>query len=147
MDFAVIKTDTHGNITLNYSLATPVTINGIQKIVQIVVLKILKSPGQDIISPITGAGMLSVIQGNISDDPSEVLAELSPLVKKIESEIIEEQTNVDLPDSERLLKLNLVGIEQDPNNLTSYFMTIEIINEEEEIIQATVDSSLFDGRE
>ena len=146
MDFSVIKTDEYGRITFDYSSVTPTKLEGVQKLVQMVVLKLLKSPGRDIMSPDTGAGILTVLQGNISNDTSEVLSQLSPLIKKIEEEIIEEQTNRELPDSEKLQKLNPVGIEADESDFTSYVLTIEIINEEEDLAQAIIDSSLFDGR-
>ena len=147
MDFAVTKTDEYGRMTFDFSSKTPVKLEGIQKLVQMVLLKILKSPGQDIMSPDTGGGILTILQGNVNENTSEVLAELSPAIKKVEQEIIEEQSGQELPDSEKLQRLNPASIEVDDQDFTSYNMTIEIINAEEDLAFAVVDSSLFDGRQ
>lgn len=144
MDFRALKVDDLGNIAFGFGSETPQSITGINKLVQLIVLKLLKTPGRDIISPETGGGLLQLIGGNTNpDDPREMISDISPKIKKAESEIIYEQMNSDIDAAERLQKLNIIDVSVDPANITSYNVTIEVINESEQVASATIGVSLI----
>lgn len=87
------------------------TIKGMSKLVQMVVLSLLNTPGKDILDPTAGAGILEMMGMNYDpSDLSDILAELTRRVKTTEVEVIANQVGLDLAPEERLRSLAVVSV-------------------------------------
>jgi len=96
----------------------PEKISGLEKLVQIVVMALLNSPGRSAMYPEQGAGLKDFIgQYNISiTDPSEMLGEIAEKIEKIKEEILDNQNSLenDAP-SERLADFIALSVDQGAN--------------------------------
>lgn len=126
-DIQIVSVDpTTGQITIGI---VPRIVTGYQKLIQIVVLSLLNSPGKDILNPGDGGGLLAIIGTNIdSVDGTQVLAQLNQAVKKTESEIIGYQTGLSAPLEELLKELQVISLAQGLDE-DEVLLTIRIINQ------------------
>lgn len=115
-------------ITRKVSLKTTSRIvRGIDELIQVVVLTLLNSPGQDPLDIQRGGGLTELIGYNISDT-SEVFVEASKRVSDTEREIIERQAGRDISPEAKLRRLNLLEITEG-DAVDEIFVRIEIVNE------------------
>lgn len=129
MDIQLTIKDSNGFISLGLT-DNPKRLTGIDLLVQIVALKILKTLDQDVFDPKEGTGIRSDIgtynfaQGDIE----EVRLMIIEKVKKVELEIIVEQGTSIGTVSERLRELRVLDLVIDPDN-ASVAARIQVINE------------------
>lgn len=96
-------------------LIQPKTISGMDLLVQLVVLTLLTSPGSDILEPGMGAGIRDLIGMNIDPtDVTEIQAEVLRKISKAQSEIIDNQIGLNVPQEEKLRRLALQSIRAIP---------------------------------
>ena len=134
-DYKVIKIDEITRIVSLEPPFPPVKVTGLEKLVQMVYLAIMNSPGRSALAPGDGGGLVDMIgQWNIdSVDISEVLAEISERIEKIKDEILEYQTNLELEDpSERLQDIVALTIEQG-TNIDQVVVKFRLVSEAGEI--------------
>lgn len=127
MDISLIQIDEETKRVSLKMGSKPVT--GLTKLVQIVVLSLLNSPGRDILNPDKGAGIPDMIGMNIDPtDLSEVLNELTERIKKSEKEIIQDQIGLNAAASEKLRELRIISVSPG-EDLGEVVARIRIINE------------------
>jgi len=108
---------------------SPKTVKGLTKLIQIVVLSLLNTPGKDILDPERGGGIPEMIGMNIDPgDLSEVLSEVTRRVKKSEAEIIKDQIGLELPVDERLREIKIVNVGHG-TLATEVLVRIRVVNE------------------
>lgn len=116
----------------------PQTVEGIDLLVQIVVLLYLNNGGRSIFEPGRAGGLRAFIGLNYDpDDPSELFADLRLMTSRIEQMIKEEQEKTRRTASERLLSLQLLDIIPDDVN-PEIEIIVQVINEEQQTQQAVV---------
>ena len=110
MDFPLINFDPYTGIASVGMPASPRYVRGINKLVQVVCVAILKNGGQDVFDPNQGSGLRSMIgQYNFSDS-GEIKVEVIQRVQMIEKQIIQNQSGFILPASEKLAKLTVLSV-------------------------------------
>lgn len=127
-DIQLIQFDPSTGIASLGLAQTPKLIDGITKLVQIVVLSYLRNPGQDVIDPVEGSGLRAAIgQFNFVDnDEVKILA--IQRTQTVEKEVIQRQNvGVGAP-TERLKALKILDIGVD-SSTASAFLRVQIINE------------------
>lgn len=93
----------------------PKIVEGVDKLLQLVILTLMTSPGSDILEPSLGSGLPDLIGANIdTSDSSELRAEVSRKVSKAQTDIINDQIGLDLPAEERLRSLSLLSVQAVP---------------------------------
>ena len=127
MDISLLRRDPlTGEVTLG--LQSRVVI-GVQKLLQLVILSLLNTPGKDIIEPERGGGLPDMIAGNFdASDLTEIVAELTQKIRKTEAEVISSQAGLTVPASERLKEINIVSINQG-DSVDQILITIRVTNE------------------
>jgi hypothetical protein len=126
-DIAVIKVDPNTR-RVSFKLQNK-KLSGIDKLVQIVVLSLLESSGQDVLDPDRGGGLNTLVGSNFDpSDPTEILGEVAHRVRKSEKEIIESQLGLDESPESKLSEIQIMGLEQS-ENIDEVFVRIRIINE------------------
>jgi hypothetical protein len=103
-------------------------LRGIQALVQIVVIAILKNGNQDVLTPEEGSGLRSLIGQYNMADPNEIKTEIIQRIGIIEKQIISNQVNFNVPASEKLKKLTVLQIVSDPST-GSTAVRVQIFNE------------------
>lgn len=87
-------------------------LKGISKLIQIVVLSLLNSPGRDVLDPELGSGVMELIGTNIDPKNStEAFGDIVQKIKKIETEIINSQIGNNDPANEKLSGIQIMDIE------------------------------------
>ena len=118
----------------------PEYVEGIDLLVQIVALTYLNNGGRSIVTPDRAGGLREFIGSNINpDDPSELFADLRLITSQIEQLIKQEQVLTARPPSERLLRLQLIDIIPNEDDL-SVEVIVAVVNEEQQQAQAVVVS-------
>jgi hypothetical protein len=127
MDIQLINIDpTTREITFKMQ---PKVVSGILKLTQTVVLSLLNITGQDILDPELGGGIPELIGFNFGEgDLDEIRAEITRRVRKSETEVIEQQIGLDVPPSERLEEIRIVGIDEG-DAIDSILIRLRILNE------------------
>lgn len=116
----------------------PELVEGIDLLVQIVVLLYLNNGGRSIFSPGRAGGLRDYIGLNHNpDDADELFADLRIMTSRIEESIKEEQERTTRPPSERLLALQVIDIIPD-DTLLEIELQVQVINEEQKTSQAVV---------
>lgn len=116
----------------------PQLVEGIDLLVQIVVLLYLNNGGRSIFCPGRSGGLREYIGLNHDpEDPSELFADLRLMTSQIEQTIKEEQVLTARPPSERLLALRVIDVLPD-ETLTEIDLQVQVINEEQQTEQAVV---------
>ncbi len=127
------KMFTRDEFTGQLSLTLPVPpekASGMDKLIQVVYFAILNDPGRSAFNPQDGSGLQSLLGSNISsDDSTEVLAEVSEKIDKIEEEILEAQIELEDEDpSARLRELIVVNIDTGVN-IDEILLKLKVISE------------------
>jgi|SRR5690606_9098607 len=116
----------------------PQTCSGIDLLVQTVALTLMNNGGRSVISPGRAGGMRALLGSNINpEDPSELFADVSLIISRVEQLIKEEQVRTRRPPSERLQSLRLIDIVPDEHN-PEIEIIIAVVNEEQQQSQAVV---------
>lgn len=106
------------------------TVDGFDKLVQMVVFSLLNNPGRDALSPELGSGIPALIGSNIDpEDPVEAFGEIAIRISKTETEIINSQLDLDLAQEERLAQIQILSI-QEGESVDEVLVRIRVINEE-----------------
>lgn len=95
----------------------PKLVSGMDKLVQIVILAVLNTSGRSALFPDDGGGLADLANSNISsNDQSELFAEITERLEKVQSEIFKHQNELEgEPASERLRDLILLNVESGVN--------------------------------
>lgn len=118
----------------------PEFVEGIDLLVQNIVVLLLNNGGRSIVAPDRAGGLRLLIGANYDpSDPSELFADLRLMVSQVEQRIKEEQVLTQRPPSERLLALNLVDLVPDDDQL-EVEVVLQVVNEEQQTQQAVVVS-------
>jgi len=116
----------------------PEYVEGIDLLVQVVVLLFLSNGGRSIFEPGRAGGLRSFIGQNFDpSDPSELFADLRLMTTRIEQQIKEEQERTNRSAPERLRNLHLLDIIPDPV-LPEIEIIVQVMNEEQQSQQAAV---------
>jgi len=116
----------------------PQQVEGIDLLVQIVVLLYLNNGGRSIFAPGRAGGLRDYIGLNHDpDDPSELFADLRLMTSRIEQIIKEEQARTTRPPSERLQSLFVLDIIPDDTQ-PEIEIQVQVVNEEQTTAQAVV---------
>jgi len=138
-DFKVYTRDPiTGQVTLEVP-NPPQKISGLDKLVQVVILALLNDPGRSAFYPTNGSGIPSLVGSNISsEDQTEVLAEISSKVDKIEEEILDSQSDLENEDpSERLREIIVLNAETGVN-IDEVLLELRVVSESGEEINLVV---------
>lgn len=86
-------------------------VKGLKKLLQTVILGLLNTPGKDILDPETGGGIPEIVgYGFDVTDLTEIVTEVTRRVRKIETEIINDQIGLEIEPSERLQEIQIISI-------------------------------------
>ena len=86
-------------------------VSGISKLIQIVVLSLMNTPGRDALNPGKGGGLPSLVGTNIDpNDTNAVFADVAQRVRKSETEIVTDQLSTDDPPAEKLRELMIIAL-------------------------------------
>lgn len=137
-DIKILKRDeATGNLVLGMP-RPPQLVEGIDLLVQTVVILYLNNGRRSIFSPGRSGGLRAFLGSNIDpEDPSELFADLRLITSLIEQQIKEEQVRTTRPPSERLLALKVVDLISSNEN-TEINIHVQVINEEQKTEQAVV---------
>jgi len=109
MDISLVQVDPQTNV-VSLKLSHK-SIKGMSKLVQIVILSLLNTPGKDILDPEMGAGILEMMGMNYNpSDLGDILAELTRRVRKTETEILANQIGIELVSEEKLKTLSIISL-------------------------------------
>jgi hypothetical protein len=128
MDFPLITFNAETGLAEVGIPKAPRPLRGIQALVQIVVIAILKNGNQDVLTPEEGSGLRSLIGQYNMADPNEIKTEIIQRIGVIEKQIISNQVNFNVPASEKLKKLTVLQIVSDPST-GSTAVRVQIFNE------------------
>lgn len=132
-DLKMLTTDENGTLRVGL-VRPPVKIRGMDVLVQIVGLELLRNPGRNVLNPSAGAGFRQLIGTNIEDE-AEFFADLRLRVSQAETNIKASQEGTTRSQDERLARLNLVDMIP-LNQGDGVELIIEIVSESEEVRQA-----------
>lgn len=113
MDFPIISFNPDTGLAEVGIPKAPRLLRGLQALVQIVVIAILKNGGQDVLTPQEGSGLRAMIGQYNFADPNEIKAEIIQRISVIEKQIIANQAGFILPATEKLKKLTVLEIASD----------------------------------
>lgn len=127
MDIQLIQIDPNtGRVTVRMGSKA---VSGITKLVQVVVLSLLNTPGQDILDPESGGGLPELVGMNFdASDLTEVMSEVTRRVRKTESEVQASQVGLNLDADERLNEIQIVSI-QPGEQIDEILVRLRIVNE------------------
>lgn len=135
MDIELIKID---DVTRKVSLTMgPRPVKGLTKLTQLVILSLLNVPGKDILDPDWGAGIPEMIGMNLDPgDLSEVLSEITRRVKMTETELLKDQTGLQLDTSERLREVRIisVGPGNNPNEVNARLRIVNELGQQSDVV-------------
>jgi len=128
MDFPLVTFNAETGLAEVGIPKAPRPLRGIQALIQIVVIAILKNGNQDVLTPDDGSGLRALIgQYNVSD-PNEIKVEIIQRISLIEKQILSNQVNFTVPSSEKLKKLTVLQIVSDPST-GSTAVRVRVFNE------------------
>lgn len=113
MDFPLVNFDTETGVAYIGIPKVPRPLKGIQKLVQIVVIAILKNRGQDVFTPLEGSGLRSMIGQFNYSNPSEIRLEVIQRVQRIQQEIVANQVGSNAAASEKLRSVKVLEVVTD----------------------------------
>lgn len=114
MDFPLVTFDPITGMAMIGVPTVPRRVVGINKLVQIVVIAILKNGGQAVIDPDQGSGLRAMIGQFNYTEPTAIQVEVLKRIQLIEKQIIANQANFTLPSSEKLVSLKILQVATDP---------------------------------
>lgn len=92
---------------------------GLPKLVQTYVKLLITTPGSDIYDKEAGGGLMALhLRSGNRQDRSLHLGAFAACVARTQDQLVREQTNRQLPLTEKLLSADLVSVDFDPNSLT-----------------------------
>jgi hypothetical protein len=126
-DVKVIQVDPE---TKKVSLVlTSTKVTGVDKLIQLVILSLLTSPGSSLLEEDSGGGMEDLVGYNIGEnDVSELQAEISRKVSRTQREIVKSQVGLNISAEEKLRKIDVVHVKPGAD-LSSVDVRIRIENE------------------
>ena len=138
-DYKIVQRDpTTGVVTIDPPFP-PQRIEGIDKLVQIVVLAIFNTPGRSAQFPSQGGGFPALLGTNINlNDPTESIAAVTERIEKIRDEIIANQSSLENESpSERLSDLLVLNVDTGVN-IDSVEVKLRLISEGGDLISLVV---------
>ena len=94
----------------------PRKTRGIETLLQLSAKTILTTPGLDLFAPEYGGGILAYAGKNLNvNDLPRIKADIAYIVRKSETQILEEQITLDIPSRDRLRALTLLSIDYIPD--------------------------------
>ena len=127
MDIQLISIDPLTRV-VSFKMSTK-KVTGIMKLVQMVVLSLMNTPGKDYLDPSMGGGIPSMVGMNIDpNNMAEVLGEVTRRVKTTSAEVMTAQIGRVIPSDEKLKELRLVSVAPGAN-IGEVAARIRIINE------------------
>ena len=143
MSFSDYKVITRDAITGEISFVPPFPpqrVEGIEKLIQIVVLAMFNSPGRSVQFPSQGGGFPALIGlSNISSsDPTEAIAEVTERIEKIKEEIIANQSSLEDENSSSKLSDILVLNVETGINIDSVIVTLRLISEGGDLVRLII---------
>lgn len=127
MDIKIVHVDP---ITRKVSIRlSSETVEGVDALIQIVVLSLLNASGKAVLDPEDGGGLPDLIGTNLSaDDPQELFAEVQQKINKTQAEVTAQQVGLDLDSEEKLKSITILGIEPGAQE-DEVFVKIRLTNE------------------
>ena len=111
------------------STNTPLSVTGVDKLIQIVTMELLSSPGRDIFNLSGGAGLREVLPtGAQQKTETGVLSDLSIAIMRIEENIKARQNEEEIDPKARLASLILLDVQFDQPNAT-WNVTVRLTSE------------------
>lgn len=106
---------------------TPGVVQGLTKLVQMVIKFLLTTPGRDLYDPGVGGGFLSQVGRIVSrNNTAELMTDLTIGITQTQSQIVEFQSqDPSIPDDERLLSLDIADAFFDKDS-ASVFVAIRV---------------------
>lgn len=100
------------------STSTPLAATGLDKLIQLVTMSLLSSPGRDIFNPRGGAGLREILPKGANQTTEDgVLSDVSISLMRVEDEIKSAQNEEEEDPNARLASLALVSVQFDlPNS-------------------------------
>jgi hypothetical protein len=92
-------------------------MDGMASLFQRIVLKFLKTPGSDALRPNDGGGLQELFLGNTTNT-EELTSDIADIVRRVRDSIVLDQTDENLPDSERLYELTVRNVTVDHGTST-----------------------------
>jgi len=127
-DIQIVQFDKITGIARLALTNSPKTLDGMDKLVQIVVLGFLRNPGRDVIDPGEGSGFRQAIgQYNFTED-TEVKLLAVQRTTVVEQEILSRQEVGNGVPTERLKSLKILDVGVDSSTFSA-FLNVQIINE------------------
>ena len=119
-----------GQVTLGIP-TIPTLLTGLDELVQVVVLSILRNPGKSVLFPVEGSGLRADIgkyNVSTSSPPTELQARVVQAVQTVQQEVISRQDPTQGSPDSRLSSLVLKGFAFDSTTLAAV-LQIQIIAE------------------
>jgi len=103
----------HGDGSVEFNLdKTGEALFGLDALFQRIVLKLLKSPGSDIMNIGDGGGLQELFLGSVTSD-EKMVSEISEIIRRTRESLVMDQMSQDLPDDERLHHLSVQSVYSD----------------------------------
>lgn len=103
-------------------------VEGIDRLIQIVIFAIIENPGRDVMNPTDGSGIRALIGlTNISDE-QELVADLTLGITKIQQEIVDKQSTTNDDPSEKLQTIQIIHVAADADT-ASASLTLRVVNQ------------------
>jgi hypothetical protein len=136
-DLKILAFDSTGSMFAGLQ-RPPVKIRGMNLLVQVVAMELMRNPGRNIADPTAGAGVRQMIGQNMDeDDESEFFADLRMRMTVAEGNIKARQAKTTRKSDERLARLTLVDIIPIPDQ-SQVSIVLEVVSEADEIKQTAV---------
>lgn len=127
MDISLLEINPDTNV-VKLKLSSKL-VEGLGKLVQMVVLSLLNTPGRDLLNPEMGGGIPEMVSMNYdATDYTEILAELAGKIKKTELEVLTDQIGSTAAPSEKLRSIDLISVGPGAS-ASEIYAKIRIINE------------------
>lgn len=110
MDFQIINYDKETGLASLGIPPVPRKISGIEKLVQVVVLTLLKNGGRDIFEPDVGSGLRAAIGQYNFTEGDEVKNLVVQRIRAVEQQILSFQAGALVSPAEKLKRLEILGV-------------------------------------
>jgi hypothetical protein len=115
LDLKIMRLHPDGSVYFDIS-DTPSYVSGIDLLAQMVAIAYLENPGQDVVNPQEGSGVRSLIGQFDVVNQKDLKVEFLTRTTKIEREIVQRQSNLDIRSDEKLKKLTILGLTINSDN-------------------------------
>ena len=135
-DLKVISADANG--VVSFQLARPQQkVEGIDLLVQIVALELMRNPGRNVNDPTAGAGFRQLIGQNIQTSDQEFFADMQMRCTQASANIIARQSQTVRPPDARLASLRLLDMVT-LGSTSEMQIVLEVISEADETKRAVL---------